>query len=90
MDASLRRGINCSITNSDRATQHAAMAGRGEEAVVSAHTLDTRLGTMMRIEAAIWTNTRGRGGIPIEDFYSMARSYEWLGLGVNNQSETVV
>jgi len=87
MDASLRRGINCSITNSDRATQHAAMAGRGEEAVVSAHTLDTRLGTMMRIEAAIWTNTRGRGGIPIEDFYSMARSYEWLGLGVNNQSK---
>ena len=59
------------------------MAGRGEEAAGSAHMLDTRLGTMMRIEAAIWTNTRGRGGgIPIEDFYSMARS-----LGVNNQSK---
>ena len=27
------------------------------------------------------------GWIPIKDFYSMARSYEWLGLGVNNQSK---
>ena len=62
------------------------MAGRGEEALTSAHMFYTRLGTMMRIKAALWTNTRGRGGIPIEDFYSMAISHEWLGLGVNNQS----
>jgi len=44
------------------------------------HVLSSSLGTMMRIEAAIWTATRGGlGGIAIQEFYSMSKSHEYFG-----------
>ena len=43
------------------------------------HVLSSSLGTMMRIEAAIWTAKRGIGGIAIQEFYSMSKSHEYFG-----------
>jgi hypothetical protein len=42
------------------------------------HVLSSTLGTMLRIEAALWTATRGSGGIPIDEFYTMAKSHEYF------------
>ena len=41
--------------------------------------LATPLGSLMKIEATIWTNARGSGSISFSDFYAMARTHEWLG-----------
>jgi hypothetical protein len=53
------------------------------------HVLSSTLGTMLRIEAALWTATRGSGGIPIDEFYTMAKSHEYFRhteRDVNNQT----
>lgn len=42
------------------------------------HVLSSTLGTMLRIEAALWTATRGSGGILIDEFYTMAKSHEYF------------
>mmetsp|Transcript_35619 Transcript_35619/g.75059 ORF Transcript_35619/g.75059 Transcript_35619/m.75059 type:complete len:596 (+) Transcript_35619:87-1874(+) len=51
--------------------------------------MSTSLGALLRIEATIWLNARGggRGSMPLDDFYALARTHEWLGL--NNQKDKV-